>query len=88
MWFRTNFVVSSSSCTDFLYTYSNTTVVERYEAFVNLDQKADALRASRNENAKKMKGKMEKEVRDALIAEGGLYARLAERQFNLSADPA
>ena len=25
---------------------------------------------------------------DALIAEGGLYARLAERQFNLSADPA
>ena len=52
------------------YTYSNTTVVERYEAFVNLDQKADALRASRNENAKKMKGKMEKEVRDALIAEG------------------
>ena len=44
--------------------------MERYEAFVNLDQKADALRASRNENAKKMKGKMEKEVRDALIAEG------------------
>ena len=62
--------MSSSSCTDFLYTYSNTTVVERYEAFVNLDQKADALRASRNENAKKMKGKMEKEVREALIAEG------------------
>ena len=25
---------------------------------------------------------------DALIAEGGLYARLAERQFNLSVDPA
>ena len=45
-------------------------VVERYEAFVNLDQKADVLRASRNENAKKMKGKMEKEVRDALIEEG------------------
>ena len=37
---------------------------------MNLDQKADVLRASRNENAKKMKGKMEKEVRDALIEEG------------------
>ena len=45
-------------------------VVSQYEAFVALDQKADLLRASRNENAKKMKGKMEKVIRDELIEEG------------------
>ena len=45
-------------------------VVSQYEAFVALDQKADVLRASRNENAKKMKGKMEKVIRDELIEEG------------------
>jgi len=47
-------------------------VVRLYDERNTLIQEADALRQSRNENAKKMKGKMEQEVRQALIEEGKL----------------
>jgi len=45
-------------------------VVKLYDERNAVIQDLESLRQSRNENAKKMKGKMEQEVRQALIAEG------------------
>ena len=45
-------------------------IIEKYEALNALNFKCDEIREKRNANAKSMKGKMEKEVRDKLIAEG------------------
>ncbi|MBR4159772.1 MAG: serine--tRNA ligase [Spirochaetia bacterium] len=45
-------------------------VVKLYDEKTALQQKLDGLRQQRNENAAKMKGKLEQDVRNALIAEG------------------
>lgn len=45
-------------------------VVKLYDEKNALQQKLDGLRQQRNENAAKMKGKLEQDVRTALIAEG------------------
>jgi seryl-tRNA synthetase len=45
-------------------------VVAAYEAYQTLKGTVDELRERRNVNAKSMKGKMDKEKRDALIEEG------------------
>ena len=45
-------------------------VVKLYDEKTALQQKLDSLRQQRNENAAKMKGKLEQDVRNALIAEG------------------
>ncbi|MBQ7746054.1 MAG: serine--tRNA ligase, partial [Spirochaetia bacterium] len=45
-------------------------VVKLYDEKTALQQKLDSLRQQRNENAAKMKGKLEQDVRTALIAEG------------------
>ena len=45
-------------------------VVKLYDEKNGLQQKLDGLRQQRNENAAKMKGKLEQDVRTALIAEG------------------
>ena len=45
-------------------------VVKLYDEKTSLQQKLDSLRQQRNENAAKMKGKLEQDVRTALIAEG------------------
>lgn len=45
-------------------------VVELYDRKNALQQQLDQLRQKRNENAAKMKGKLEQEVRQVLIAEG------------------
>ena len=45
-------------------------VVKLYDEKTALQQKLDGLRQQRNENAAKMKGKLEQDVRTALIAEG------------------
>ena len=45
-------------------------IITKYEALNALNFKCDELRERRNANAKSMKGKMDKEVRDGLIAEG------------------
>ncbi len=45
-------------------------VVKLYDEKTTLQQKLDSLRQQRNENAAKMKGKLEQDVRNALIAEG------------------
>ena len=45
-------------------------VVKLYDEKTALQQKLDSLRQLRNENAAKMKGKLEQDVRTALIAEG------------------
>uniref|UniRef100_A0A7R9XRN9 Serine-tRNA synthetase type1 N-terminal domain-containing protein n=1 Tax=Ostreococcus sp. 'lucimarinus' TaxID=242159 RepID=A0A7R9XRN9_9CHLO len=45
-------------------------IIAKYEALNALNFKCDELRERRNANAKSMKGKMDKEVRDGLIAEG------------------
>ena len=45
-------------------------VVKLYDEKTALQQKLDGLRQQRNENAAKMKGKLEQDVRNTLIAEG------------------
>ena len=45
-------------------------VVKLYDEKTALQQKLDGLRQQRNENAAKMKGKLEQDVRNVLIAEG------------------
>ncbi len=45
-------------------------VVKLYDEKTALQQKLDSLRQQRNENAAKMKGKLEQDVRNVLIAEG------------------
>ena len=44
--------------------------VELYDEYVQLRLEADKLRAERNENSARMKGKLSQEERDALIAAG------------------
>uniref|UniRef100_A0A7S0S4I3 serine--tRNA ligase n=1 Tax=Chlamydomonas leiostraca TaxID=1034604 RepID=A0A7S0S4I3_9CHLO len=44
--------------------------VELYDEFVRLKSETDRLRAERNSNSAQMKGKLEKEQRDQLIAKG------------------
>jgi len=44
--------------------------VELYDEYVRLKLEADTLRADRNSNSSRMKGKLEKEERDKLIAAG------------------
>ncbi|KAF5839363.1 putative seryl-tRNA synthetase [Dunaliella salina] len=44
--------------------------VELYEEYVRVKLEADTLRADRNNNSSRMKGKLEKEERDKLIAAG------------------
>ena len=61
-------------------------IVAKYEALNALNFKCDEIREKRNANAKSMKGKMEKEARDALIAEGkALKDELAELEVEQSA---
>jgi hypothetical protein len=61
-------------------------VVALYDDFVRMTQEADQLRAERNENAAAMKGKLEKEQRETLIAAGReLKDRLASLEAELSA---
>lgn len=61
-------------------------VVAKYEALNALNFKCDEIREKRNANAKSMKGKLEKETRDALIAEGkALKDELAELEIQASA---
>lgn len=61
-------------------------IVAKYEALNALNFKCDEIREKRNANAKSMKGKMEKETRDALIAEGkALKDELAELEVEQSA---
>ena len=61
-------------------------IVSKYEALNALNFACDEIREKRNLNAKSMKGKMEKETRDALVAEGKeLKDKLAALEVDLAA---
>ncbi len=60
-------------------------VVELFEKRNSLIQELDALRQARNENAKKMKGPLDNEARQALIAEGkSIKDSLSNRESTLA----
>lgn len=59
-------------------------IIDLQERRSTLLQRAEALRASRNENTAKMKGKLEADVRSALIEEGKtLKAQIADTEEEL-----
>jgi len=59
--------------------------VSLYDNRIALIQETEGLRQKRNENAKKMKGKMDQEARQVLIAEGReLKEKIAEKEKELS----
>ncbi|KAI8471369.1 MAG: hypothetical protein J3K34DRAFT_417403, partial [Monoraphidium minutum] len=61
-------------------------VVQLYDEFARLKQECDSLRASRNENSAAMKGKLEADARQALIAKGqALKGQLEEVEARLTA---
>eukprot|EP00775_Hariotina_reticulata_P003461 gene3461-3732_t len=53
-------------------------VAQLYDEYVKLKTQSDALRTSRNENSAAMKGKLEPEQRQALIAKGQLLKQQLE----------
>ena len=56
-------------------------IIALYDQRSAMLKEIEALRAKRNENAAKMKGKLEKEERDALIEEGKkMKSELAEKE--------
>lgn len=60
-------------------------VVELYDKKIKIQGELDALRQKRNENAKKMKGKLEQDVRMKLIEEGKqLKGEIAELEASTS----
>lgn len=61
-------------------------VVQLYDEFARLKQECDSLRASRNENSAAMKGKLEADARQQLIAKGqALKQQLEEVEARLGA---
>lgn len=67
---RDNIDLIKSNCKDRFVSANPEEVVRLYNEFVELTQKADGVRAARNENSSAMKGKLGDEERQILIEKG------------------